>query len=374
MLERLVAWAEIGQFGWQPDWGSDGPWLLLLLLLLGLLLPSLGIAWFDRWLAGLSRIDRVALAVRYGGFMNSWAVFGRGATDYRDLKPMFPQAEAAELARFSDGTACIVARFADAALARAAGTGAFGSFAAAGVQAEGGGLLFRTESRRGKAALPGSQQGQYQVGQWLVAEDTLFAFYGTDIINLTRRRRQLPCLKQPTLRPALAWLHGRPGFALLCGLWVGLLLAVLLPPLEASLAHLPLPASAVQDEDTLRARLQAVVRQDGGLQLQPGDAAGSFRIERRYDLPRFTDMLDMADFGRSVVALELRFDAASRSVNVLRLTARLPAPDMAGDVAPPQQWFNLGGLLVADPALPVLLREAVLAQGWLWRPRFFPLS
>lgn len=350
---------------WRPDWGQDGPWLVLLGLLLGLGLLLLVFGLLDRWATRQLGIDRVALAMRYGGFMNSWAVFGRHASDYRDLKPMFPTAEAAEFARFGDGTACIVARFADATQARAAGSGAFGSFAASGVEADETGLRFNTESR---------SFAQYAQGQWLVAEDTLVAVYGPDAASVARRRRQLPCLKQPTMPRPLLWLRSRLGFSLLCLAWLVLLAGLLLPLLEHSQAVLPPPGLAAQDEAALRARLQALTTpRDGGLLVSAGALPGSLRIERRYDDARFFDALDFGDFGHAVAAIELRLEPASRSVKVLRLTGRLQSPDMAGQPPlPPARWYNLAGLAPTDAALQASLRDLVLSQGWAWRPQFLP--
>ncbi|MBP7066136.1 hypothetical protein [Ferrovibrio sp.] len=363
MPERIAVVLE-----WRPDWGQDGPWLVLLGLLFGLGLLLLVFELLDRWAARQLSIDRVALAMRYGGFMNSWAVFGRHASDYRDLKPMFPEAEAAEFARFGDGTACIVARFADAAQARTAGSGAFGSFAASGVEADETGLRFNTESRSG------GNFAQYALGQWLVAEDTLVAVYGPDAASVARRRRQLPCLKQPAMPRPLLWLRSRLGFSLLCLAWLVLLAGLLLPLLEHSQAVLPPPGLAAQDEAALRARLQALTTpRDGGLLVSAGALPGSLRIERRYDDARFFDALDFGDFGRAVAAIELRLEPASRSVKVLRLTGRLQSPDMAGQPPlPPARWYNLAGLAPTDAALQASLRELVLSQGWAWRPQFLP--
>lgn len=363
LLEQILGVLDVS-----VDWGRDGPWLVLLGLLFGLGLLLLVFELLDRWAARQLNIDRVALAMRYGGFMNSWAVFGRHASDYRDLKPMFPEAEAAEFARFGDGTACIVARFADATQARAAGSGAFGSFAASGVEADETGLRFNTESRGG------GNFAQYALGQWLVAADTLVAVYGPDAASVARRRRQLPCLKQPAMPRPLFWLRSRLGFSLLSLAWLCVLAGLLLPLWEYSQAIMPPPSATVQDEAILRARLQALAApRDGGLLVAAGTAPGSLRIERRYDDARFFDTLDFGDYGRAVAAIELRFDPASRSVNALRLTGRLQSPDMAGQPPlPPLRWFNLAGLGHTDSALQASLRELVLSQGWTWRPQILP--
>ncbi len=344
------------------DWGQDGPWLALLGLLLGLGLPVALYELIDRWAAKRIAIDRVALATRYGGFMNSWAVFGRGAKDYRDLRPMFPEADAAELARYADGTACIVARFATLAKAQAAGSGAFGSFAAAGVEIDEAGLRF---------AAGGEQQGRYKLGQWLVVEDTLLAIYGPDAAALTQRRRQLPCLKQRGIIPPLAWARSRLGFSLLAAVWLIMLMLLLVPLLEQAQAARPAAMAAPLSEAVLQERLLAL-GQGNNLLVGPGAVPGALRVERRYDNTVFSDLLDISDAGRYVGALELRFDAASRSVNVLRLTGQLQAPGMAGHaMLPPARWFNLAGLGPQDAQLRDAVRAAVLAAGWNWQPRLW---
>jgi len=344
------------------DWSQDGPWLALLGLLLGLGLPVALYELIDRWAAKRIGIDRVALATRYGGFMNSWAVFGRGAKDYRDLRPMFPEAEAAELARYGDGTACIVARFGNVAQAQAAGNGAFGSFAAAGVEIDEAGLRF---------AAGGAQQGRYKLGLWLVVEDTLLAIYGPDTAALTQRRRQLPCLKHRGIIAPLAWARSRLGFSLLAASWLVLLMLLLVPVLEQAQAARPMAGVAPLSQAALQERLLAL-GQGNNLLVAPGAKAGALRIERRYDNAVFSDLLDISDGGRYVGALELRFDAASRSVNVLRLTGQLQAPSLAGQASlPPARWFNLAGLGPNDVQLREAARAAVLAAGWSWRPRLW---
>ncbi|WP_428247320.1 hypothetical protein [Ferrovibrio sp.] len=348
------------------DWQQDGPWLALLGLLLGLGLLLAVFDLLDRWAASHLAIDRVALATRYGGFMNSWAVFGRGATDYRDLKPMFPGAEAAEMARYGDGTACIVARFNDPAQARAQierGNGrSLGSFAAAGVEIGEAGLTFAT-------AEPG-ERARYRLGQWLAVEDTLLAVYGPDAASLAKRRRQLPCLQQRTILPVFVWLRSRAGFSLLAGLWLLLLGAGLVPLLERVQAARPLAGAAVQDEAGLRRALQALG--EGRSVLRVTEEGDVLRIERRVDDPRLADLLDLSEGGRFVAALELRFDDTARSVSVLRLAGRLQGSSMAGQPPlPPARWFNLAGLGPDDGALRDVARAAVLAAGWQWQPRLF---
>jgi hypothetical protein len=348
------------------DWQQDGPWLALLGLLLGLGLLLAVFDLLDRWAASHLAIDRVALATRYGGFMNSWAVFGRGATDYRDLKPMFPGAEAAEMARYGDGTACIVARFNDPALARAQierGNGrSLGSFAAAGVEIGEAGLTFAT--------VESGERARYRVGQWLAVEDTLLAVYGPDAAALAKRRRQLPCLQQRHVLPALVWLRSRAGFSLLAALWLLLLGAGLVPLLERVQAVKPAAGTVVQEVAALRSALLALGERRSVLRVsEEGDA---LRIARRLDDPRLADLLDLSEGGRFIAALELRFDDTAKTVAVLRLAGRLQAAANAGEPPlPPARWLNLAGLGPDDGALRDAARAVVLAAGWQWQPRLF---
>ena len=332
-------------------WAQQGPWLAALwLLLIGLGLPLGLMAVLDQWLAKSFGIDRVALATRHGGFMNSWAVFGRGAADYRDLKPLFEKAEAAELARFPDGSACMAVRFADARQARQATSeasdGRLGSFAARGIELGPAGLHFQTD-------------GEYRFGEWLAVDDALFGFYGEDAAALQRRRRATPSLIQRPLPRPLLWLAGRSGFLLLALLW---LLAQALPAsllLEAGMARLPQserePASVTELREVLRGIEAARLVPEGG------DLA--FSIERQQDAPRWRDMalLDEA-LGSHGMRVRLRLRPNRQIAEALPLTARNAL----------ERGFNLAGSGPEDALLLAALRDAVLAAGWQWRPRLWP--
>ncbi len=354
MAERIV------DFLLNSGWGQHGPWLAMLwLLLIGLALPLALVAVLDRWLAASFAIDRVALATRHGGFMNSWAVFGRGAADYRDLKPLFEKAQAAELARFADGSACMVVRFNSAAQAQqaggqvfepAGGDGGFGSFAARGAEFSPTGLHFQTD-------------GDYRHGEWLVVDDTLFGFYGQDEAALQRRRRATPCLVQRAVPRPWQWLASRSGFALIAMLW----LLLQAPPasllLEAGMAQLPHTEREPASVSELRTALRGI--EAARLVSEGSDVA--FRIERhgdeRAEALRWRDMALLDDsLGQHAMRLRLRLRPDRQVVEMLPLSA-LSASGWA---------LNLAGSGPEDTALVASTRAAVLAAGWQWRPRLWP--
>lgn len=349
MSDRIV------DFLLNTGWAQHAPWLAMLwLMLIGLGLPLGLFEALDRWLAGRLGIDRVALATRHGGFMNSWAVFGRGAADYRDLKPLFNKAQAAELARFADGSACMVVRFADAAqadmAALAAGDGRLGSFAGRGVELAATGLHFQTD-------------GEYRCGEWVVVEDTLFGFYGEDDAALRRRRRATPCLVQ---RPAPQWLQrlaSREGYLLVALLWLTLQTLPVSLLLEAGMARLP----NVEREPASLNELRSALRGIEAVRLVPEGGDTAFRLERlndgRPDAQRWRDIALLDDsLGEHGIRLRLRLDPARHIAGMLPLTGF----DAAG-------WaFNLAGSGPEDGALLDATRAAVLAAGWQWRPRLWP--
>jgi len=349
MLDRIV------DFLLNTGWAQHAPWLAMLwLLLIGLGLPLALFGLLDRWLASRIGIDRVALATRHGGFMNSWAVFGRGGGDYRDLKPLFEKAQAAELARFPDGSACMVVRFADAAQAQAAalaaGDGRLGSFAGRGVEFAATGLYFQTD-------------GDYRCGEWLVVDDTLFGFYGEDDTALRRRRRATPCLVQ---RPAPQWLQhlaSRGGFLLVALIWLALQALPVGLLLEAGMARLPQMAREPASMNELRSALRGIE----AVRLVSEGSEAAFRLERhndgRADAQRWRDMALLDDgLGEHGMRLRLRLYPERQVAEILPLTS-LNAAGWA---------YNLAGRGPADGALLDATRAAVLAAGWQWRPRLWP--
>jgi hypothetical protein len=357
MLEQLRSgMAEV-------DWAANGPWLAVLLILLsGVALPAGLYALFDRWAARRLRIDTVALATRYGGFMNSWAVFGRHAGEYRDLRPLFPDAQAAELARFHDGTACIAARFRSEAAAQAAAEQRFASFAAAGVEYNDAGVSFQTvnagEKRRG-----------YVRGQWLVIGDTLFAFYGPDSETLARRRQAIPALRARRFPGPLRLLHSRSGYGLIAMLWIAAHLTVASLWLERT-AHragdgAPVPAGE------LRLRLIALDG-SGDLRLAIHRNPRGLTIAGRSDDLRLRDLGLLA--GRDwITGLDLVIDAERSVVRALPLVGRSGAAERLGDSpAPPARWRNNALLLEDNDPLLQAVRNAVVAAGWDWQPVIWP--
>jgi hypothetical protein len=352
------AWAGIVA---QLDWSKDGPWLALLLLLAaGIGLPAGLYALFDRWAAARLRIDTIALATRYGGYMNSWAVFGRHASEYRDLRPLFPEAQAAELARFHDGTACIAARFRSRAAAEAAAEQRFGSFAAAGVEYADAGVSFQTASA-------GDKKG-YARGQWLVIGDTLFAFYGPDSRALSRRRQAVPALRARRFPGPLRLLHSRTGHAMAVLLWLGLLMIVAGRCLE--LAAIRPGTGAPVGTVELRARLNAL--NAGGQRVATVQRPGGMTIAGRGDDLRQRDLGLLA--GRDwLTGLDLSFDRDSNTVRALPLVGRSGEAERLGAApAPPKRWRNNSLLIETDDVLLRAVRDAVTEAGWTWQPVLAP--
>ena len=357
MLEQL----ETGMAG--MDWAANGPWLAILLILLsGIALPAGLYALFDRWAARRLRIDTVALATRYGGFMNSWAVFGRHAGEYRDLRPLFPDAQAAELARFHDGTACIAARFRSETAAQAAAEQRFASFAAAGVEYNDAGVSFQTvgagEKRRG-----------YARGQWLVIGDTLFAFYGPDSETLARRRQAIPALRARRFPGPLRLLHSRSGYGVVAVLWIATHLVVAGLWLERA-AHragdgAPVPVSE------LRLRLIALDG-SGDLRLAIHRKPHGLSISGHSDDLRRRDLGLLA--GRDwITGLDLVIDPERSVVKVLPLIGRGGASERLGEAPPPPaRWRNNVLLLDDNDPLVAAVRQVVVAAGWDWQPVFWP--
>jgi hypothetical protein len=343
--------------GWSDiDWAADGPWLALLLLLAaGIILPAGLYALLDRWAASRLRTDSIALATRYGGYMNSWAVFGRHASEYRDLRPLFPEAQAAELARFHDGTACIAARFRSREAAEAAAETRFGSFAAAGVEYADAGISFQIEP-------PGEKKG-YARGQWLVIGDTLFAFYGPDSAALARRRHAIPALRARRFPGPLRLLHSRGGHGAIMLLWLGLLIAGAGRCIEYTARRPPTgpPATTVE----LRHRLAAL---DAGGQrvavtLRPGGmtVAGHGEDLRQRDL----GLLAGRDW---LTGLDLTFDRERGTVMALPLVGRGGEAERLGaPPPPPRRWHNNTLLIDSDDALLLAVRDAVTEAGWTWQ-------
>jgi hypothetical protein len=361
MSEALAA-AMAGRFDWSRiDWAADGPWFALLLLLAGgIILPAGVYALLDRWAASRLRIDSIALATRYGGYMNSWAVFGRHASEYRDLRPLFPEAQAAELARFHDGTACIVARFRSRQAAEAAAEQRFGSFAAAGVEYADAGVSFQTEGS-------GEKKG-YARGQWLVIGDTLFAFYGSDSAALARRRHAIPALRARRFPGPLRLLHSRAGHGVVMMLWLALLLVGAGRCLELAAQHVAVRAPVSTSE--LRMRLSAL---DAGGQrvavvLRPGGMmiAGHGEDLRQRDL----GLLAGRDW---LTGFDLAFDRERNIVTAVPLVGRSGEAERLGAAPPPpKRWHNNTLLIDGDDTLLVAVRDAVTEAGWTWQLRLAP--
>lgn len=341
------------------DWTRHGPWLVVLyLLVVGLGLPYALFDLLDRLAARGISVDHVALATRFGGFMNSWAVFGRGAKEYRDLRPLFPDAEAAELARYDDDTACFVARFPDAATAQRAATEHFGSFAAAGIEFAEAGLSFETERDAGR-------------GQWLLVGDTLLAFYGPDSERLAARRRQMPALRERGLLLPLLALSGRQAFTLFALVWVALQVAAVSDALQRA-AELPPGAAQAIPLDALRDRFAALDRTGGSVRVLRQEAGGVLIVERRYDDPRWHDFARLQN-GPFAARVVLRFDAPSRRVESRVLIGRAAEPDLASiPPAPPRRWHNLTGWSGRFDPLAEDVARVTQAAGWRWAPRLWP--
>jgi hypothetical protein len=361
MSEALAA-AMAGRFDWSRiDWAADGPWLALLLLLAGgVILPAGVYALLDRWAASRLRIDSIALATRYGGYMNSWAVFGRHASEYRDLRPLFPDAQAAELARFHDGTACIVARFRSGQAAEAAAEQRFGSFAAAGVEYADAGVSFQTES--------GSEKKGYARGQWLVIGDTLFAFYGPDSAALARRRHAIPALRARRFPGPLRLLHSRAGHGAVMVLWLALLLVGAGRCLELAAQHEAVRAPVSTSE--LRMRLSAL--DAGGQRVAVASRPGGMTIAGHGEDLRQRDFGLLA--GRDwLTGFDLAFDRERNVVTALPLVGRSGEAERLGAAPPPpKRWHNNTLLIDGDDALLVAVRDAVTEAGWTWQLRLAP--
>lgn len=340
---------------------AQAPWLAMLVLLVGgVALPAGLYGLFDRWAANRLRIDTVALATRYGGFMNSWAVFGRHAAEYRDLRPIFPTAQAAEFARFDDGTATIAARFADSAVAAETAAATFGSFATSGIEHADAGLSFRTgQTARG-----------YACGQWLLIGDTLFVFYAADDAALARRRQATPALRARRFPGPLRLLHGRRGHGAVVVLWVLCALAATTWLIEAGGRQKPERAEPA-DISMLRLRLPDLLVGGQKLRVVPQlDGRGGVLAVMPPDNLRNPDLDRLA--GRAWMSgIELQFDARTSTVNVLSLVGQAAESD-DGAVRLPEIWRS--NLLLGDPddALAAALRSAVLAAGWTWQPRLWP--
>lgn len=340
---------------------AQAPWLAMLVLLIGgVALPAWLYGLFDRWAASRLRVDTVALATRYGGFMNSWAVFGRHAAEYRDLRPIFPTAQAAEFARFDDGTATIAARFADGTVAAETAAATFGSFATSGIEHADAGLSFRT----------GPTARGYACGQWLLIGDTLFVFYAPDDVALVRRRQATPAVRARRFPGPLRLLHGRRGHGVIVVLWVLCALVATTWLIEAGARQMP-DRSGPADISALRLRLPGL-RVDGQkLQVVPLlDGAGSVLAVLPPDNLRNPDLDRLA--GRAwIPGVALQFDVRNSTVNVLSLVGQVREGD-DGTVRLPETWRS--NLLLGDPddALASALRSAVLAAGWTWQPRLWP--
>ncbi len=344
----------------QVDWAANGPWLALLLVLAGGIgLPAALYALLDRWAASRLRLDTIALATRYGGYMNSWAVFGRHASEYRDLRPLFPTAQAAELARFHDGTACIAARFRTHAAAQVAAEQRFGSFAAAGVEYADAGISFQ--------AAQGGEKG-YARGQWLVIGDTLFAFYGPDSTALARRRHAIPALRARRFPGPLRLLHSRAGHTLAMLAWLGVVLLGATRCLE--LAAMRPGGGAPVTMTELRLRLAGLNAggQRVATQLRPGGMTIAGHVEdlRQRDL----GLLAGRDW---LTGLDLTFDRERNRVTAVPLVGRSGEAERLGAAPPPpKRWRNNTLLIEADDALVLAVRNAVTEAGWTWQPVLTP--
>jgi hypothetical protein len=358
------AWAVAmgGRFDWaQINWAADGPWFALLLLLAGGIAAPAGFyALLDRWAASRLRIDSIALATRYGGYMNSWAVFGRHASEYRDLRPLFPAAQAAELARFHDGTACIAARFRTPEAAQAAAEERFGSFAAAGVEYADAGVSFQTEA--------GHEKKGYARGQWLVIGDTLFAFYGPDSAALSRRRHAIPALRARRFPGPLRLLHSRGGHGAVMLLWLVLLLAGASRCLEFAAQREAMGTPISTSE--LRMRLTAL--NAGGQRVAAALRPNGMRIAGHGEDLRWRDLGLLA--GRDwLTGLDLSFDRERHVVTALPLVGRSGEAERLGAAPPPpKRWHNNTLLIEGDDALLVAVRDAVTEAGWTWQLRLTP--
>ena len=357
------AWAAIAdRFDWSRiDWAVDGPWFALLLLLGGgVVLPAGFYALLDRWAASRLRIDSIALATRYGGYMNSWAVFGRHASEYRDLRPLFPEAQAAELARFHDGTACIAARFRHSEAAEAAAEQRFGSFASAGVEYADAGVSFQTEA--------GSEKKGYARGQWLVIGDTLFAFYGPDSAALARRRHAIPALRARRFPGPLRLLHSRTGHGAAMLVWLALLLAGAGHFIETSARREAERAPVTTAE--LRMRLSAL--DAGGQRVAVALRPGGMMISGHGEDLRQRDLGLLA--GRDwLTGLDLTFDREGGIVTALPLVGRSGEAERLGAAPPPpKRWHNNTLLIDSDDALLLAVRDAVTEAGWVWQLQLAP--
>lgn len=357
------AWAAIAdRFDWSRiDWAVDGPWFALLLLLGGgVVLPAGFYALLDRWAASRLRIDSIALATRYGGYMNSWAVFGRHASEYRDLRPLFPEAQAAELARFHDGTACIAARFRHSEAAEAAAEQRFGSFASAGVEYADAGVSFQTEA--------GSEKKGYARGQWLVIGDTLFAFYGPDSAALARRRHAIPALRARRFPGPLRLLHSRTGHGAAMLVWLALLLAGAGHFIETSARREAERAPVTTAE--LRMRLSAL--DAGGQRVAVALRPGGMMISGHGEDLRQRDLGLLA--GRDwLTGLDLTFDREGGIVTALPLVGRSGEAERLGAAPPPpKRWHNNTLLIDSDDALLLAVRDAVTEAGWIWQLQLAP--
>lgn len=344
------------------DWVAHGPWIALLLLLAGGILVPAGLyALLDRWAASRLRIDSIALATRYGGYMNSWAVFGRHASEYRDLRPLFPEAQAAELARFDDGTACIAARFRSPEAAAAAAQERFGSFAAAGVEYADAGVSFQTEA--------GNVKKGYARGQWLVSGDTLFAFYGPDSAALARRRHAIPALRARRFPGPLRLLHSRIGHGTVMLVWLILLLAGATRCIEYAARREAVGTPISTSE--LRMRLTAL--DAGGERVAVAMRPDGMRISGHGEDLRRRDLGLLA--GRDwLTGLDLSFDRDRRVVTALPLVGRSGEAERLGAAPPPpKRWHNNTLLIESDDVLLLAVRDAVTEAGWTWQFRLMPL-
>lgn len=346
------------------DWSGDGPWLVVLLLLVsGVALPVLLYNLFDHWASRRLRLDAVALATRYGGFMNSWAVFGRHAGEYRDLRPLFPGAQAAELARFHDSTATIAVRFRTAKAAAEAAEQRFGSFAAAGVEYTDAGISFQAGGKQGEGHSP------YTRGQWLVIGDTLFAFYAPDSDALARRRQATPALRARRFPGPLRMLHSRSGHFVLLLLWLAAHLAAAGLMLERA-ARREAQGTAIAEAE-LRDRLALLEEHRDRVRVMLLGDPGAFTLAGRADDLRSLDLDRLA--GRSwLTGLQLDFDPQRRVVRALALIGQTGDGSDAKAV-PPERWRNNALLLAPDDPLMAAARDTALKAGWTWQPVLWPL-